>query len=362
MAETTPQRPGPGDDQLGLRRQHWLLLEDGLDLDRLAQTESLFALANGHIGMRGNLDEGEPHALPGTYLNSFYETRPLPYAEAGYGYPEAGQTVVNVINGKPIRLLVDDEPFDLRYGRPAPRAASRPARRGPAATGAWELAGPATVKVRSTRHGVAGAAGHGRHRVRGRGARRPGPGRRSVGAGRQRGGAAPVQRPPGGRRACRAPCGSCQRAADDELYLMAETERSGLRMAAMMEPPRCEGPERHRVAASRATTTSAGPRGSPPSQPGQMLRIVKLVAYGWSGRALRARRCATRCRQPSRPPAHRVGGHAAEQRAFLDGFWSRPTSGSKATTELQHAIRFALFHVLQSGVRSRGAGHPRPRA
>ena len=69
-----------------------------------------------HIGLRGNLDEGEPHAVPGSYLNSFYEVRPLPYAEGGYGYPEAGQTVVNVTNGKVIRLLVDDEPFDVRYG------------------------------------------------------------------------------------------------------------------------------------------------------------------------------------------------------------------------------------------------------
>ena len=56
------------------------------------------------------------YGLPGTYLNGFYETRPLPYAEAGYGYPEDGQTVVNVTNGKLIRLLVDDEPFDVRYG------------------------------------------------------------------------------------------------------------------------------------------------------------------------------------------------------------------------------------------------------
>ena len=55
-------------------------------------------------------------ASPGTYLNGFYETRPLPYAEAGYGYPEDGQTVVNATNGKLIRLLVDDEPFDIRYG------------------------------------------------------------------------------------------------------------------------------------------------------------------------------------------------------------------------------------------------------
>ena len=94
----------------------WAVRETELDLDRLAQTESVFALANGHIGLRGNLDEGEPFGLPGTYLDGFYEVRPLPYAEAGYGYPEAGQTVVNVTNGKIIRLLVDDEPFDVRYG------------------------------------------------------------------------------------------------------------------------------------------------------------------------------------------------------------------------------------------------------
>jgi len=94
----------------------WQVRETNLDLDLLAQSESLFALSNGHIGLRGNLDEGEPYGLPGTYLNSFYETRPLPYAEAGYGYPEDGQSLVDVTNGKILRLLVDDEPFDVRYG------------------------------------------------------------------------------------------------------------------------------------------------------------------------------------------------------------------------------------------------------
>ena len=94
----------------------WAVCERRLDLSVLAHSESIFALANGHFGLRGNLEEGEPHGLPGTYLNSFYETRPLPYPEGGYGYPEAGQAVVNVTNGKIIRLLVDDEPFDVRYG------------------------------------------------------------------------------------------------------------------------------------------------------------------------------------------------------------------------------------------------------
>ena len=88
----------------------WSVTERSLDLGLLAQTESIFALANGHIGLRGNLDEGEPHAFPGSYLNGFFETLPMPYAEGGYGYPEEGQTLINVTNAKLIRLLVDDEP------------------------------------------------------------------------------------------------------------------------------------------------------------------------------------------------------------------------------------------------------------
>ena len=57
----------------------WSVREIALDLGRMGQMESLFALSNGHIGLRGNLDEGEPSAIPGTYLGSFYERRPFPY-------------------------------------------------------------------------------------------------------------------------------------------------------------------------------------------------------------------------------------------------------------------------------------------
>ncbi len=97
------------------------------------QTESIFAPSNGHIGLRGNLDEGEPHGLPGAYLHSFHELHPLPYVEAGYGYPESGHAVINVTIGKLIRLPVDEEPFAVANGKvqhheqdrdpPSPRAA-----------------------------------------------------------------------------------------------------------------------------------------------------------------------------------------------------------------------------------------------
>ena len=85
----------------GFDVEPWQLRWRGLDLDALHRTESLFALSNGHIGVRGTFEEGEPTGKPGTYLNGFFERRPLPYAEGGYGYPEDGQTVVNVTDGRP---------------------------------------------------------------------------------------------------------------------------------------------------------------------------------------------------------------------------------------------------------------------
>ena len=57
--------------------EEWSVRETGLHLDILAQTESIFALSNGHIGLRGNLDEGEPHGLPGTYSELRLRTAPI---------------------------------------------------------------------------------------------------------------------------------------------------------------------------------------------------------------------------------------------------------------------------------------------
>ena len=51
----------------------WCARELELDLERMGQMESLFALSNGHIGMRESLDEGEPYDKPGTFLSGFYQ-------------------------------------------------------------------------------------------------------------------------------------------------------------------------------------------------------------------------------------------------------------------------------------------------
>ena len=98
----------------------WTVRETDLGLDVPAQSESAFALSNGHIGRRGNLGEGEPPRLPGAYLNGVHELRPLPYAEAGYGYPEPGQTVIDVTNGKVARRPARPTPTGPPGSRTAP--------------------------------------------------------------------------------------------------------------------------------------------------------------------------------------------------------------------------------------------------
>ena len=207
------------------------MTEDGLQLDVLAQSESVFALSNGHIGLRGNLEEGEPFGLPGTYLNAFYETRPLPYAEAGYGYPEDGQTVVNVTNGKIIRLLVDDEPFDIRYGELLDHGAR------------WTCA-----QARSRDRALALAErprGPGPHRAAGllRAALGGGDPLRSAAGGRPRSGRrrspswsptsrAPPRATPRAAAAMRAPLEAEEQEVHEHRIVLVHWTASGLRMAA----------------------------------------------------------------------------------------------------------------------------------
>ena len=91
----------------------WRLVERNFTTEFLAQNETVMSTANGYFGMRGGFYEGEPAFLHGTYINGFYESWPIPYGEKAYGFAKTGQTIVNVPDGKIIRLYVDDEPFTL---------------------------------------------------------------------------------------------------------------------------------------------------------------------------------------------------------------------------------------------------------
>jgi alpha,alpha-trehalose phosphorylase len=101
----------------------WNIIEKSFHPEFLAQLETMLAVGNGYLGMRGCPEEGGPNAENGTFINGFYETRPIVYGEEAYGFAKTGQTILNVTDSKIIKLFVDDEPFwlpnahCLRYDR-----------------------------------------------------------------------------------------------------------------------------------------------------------------------------------------------------------------------------------------------------
>jgi alpha,alpha-trehalose phosphorylase len=329
----------------------WHVRETRLDLNLLAQSESLFALSNGHIGLRGNLDEGEPYGLPGTYLNSFYEIRPLPYAEAGYGYPEAGQTLVDITNGKLLRLLVDDEPFDVRYGDLLEHERVLDMRAGTLTrTVQWRSPAGKQVKLVSTR--LVSLA------------------QRSVAAVEyvvealdefvrvtvQSELVTNEDQPPTSAdpRVSAVLNNPLQAVHHENTYraalLVHRTRESKLMMAAAMDHD-VEVPGRVEVATDAGedwarTTVICGLR------PGQKLRIVKYLAYGWS--SLRSRPALRDQAAAALSGARYTGwqGLLEAQRAYLDDFWDGADVEVEGDPECQQAVRFGLFHVLQASARA----------
>jgi alpha,alpha-trehalose phosphorylase len=93
----------------------WSLVENEFRPEFMAQMETVLALGNGYLGMRGIPDEGVPFIQNGTFINGFYESWPIVYAEEAFGFARTGQTMLNVTDSKIIKLFVDDEPFMLDH-------------------------------------------------------------------------------------------------------------------------------------------------------------------------------------------------------------------------------------------------------
>ncbi len=91
----------------------WKLTEARYSADDLGVAETLFAVGNGYLGMRGNVEEGRETHAHGTFINGFHETWPIRHAEEAFGFARVGQTIVNVPDNKTMKLYVDDEPMLL---------------------------------------------------------------------------------------------------------------------------------------------------------------------------------------------------------------------------------------------------------
>ena len=329
----------------------WAVRERELDPDMLAQSESIFALANGHLGIRGNLDEGEPRSLSGTYLGGFYESYPLAYGEIGYGFPEDSQTVVNVTDGKLIRLLVEDEPLDMHRGTLESHERVLDLRTGILERNVrWTSQAGRSVRVTSQRlvsfrdRSVAAIcyeveALHAPMRV----------------ALQSNLLANEVEAAKHGDPRAVADVGEVLESRlsvhDGLRVVLAHTTReSGLSLAAGME---------HVIDAEhepQTRTESEDDLGrvtiSAQLTPGRPLRVVKLLAYHWSAQQsidwLRDQVDASL----ESAVAEGFDGLAESQRLYLDDYWAVADVELEGDPEIQQALRFALFNLLQATARA----------
>ncbi|MBS1895370.1 MAG: glycoside hydrolase family 65 protein [Actinobacteria bacterium] len=324
----------------------WALRETAWDPRLLAQTESLFALSNGYLGIRGALEEGAPAAAPGALLNGVFERVPVPGGERGPGEPEMTERIVPVADGFRLCLHLEGEPLDLRRGTLEAHERLLDLRSG-TVTRSLRWRSPAGRRVVvHTRRMVSLAEPHlaaltyevapldGRAHIEVRSELLV----EADGTAAERDPRAGAALPPGTLEP------TLSSAAGARAVLCHRVRRSGHTVGAGMD---------HLLGGEGAFVTEATERGacltaSADAEPGSPLTIEKLLAYrrgdGGDAAGLAAGVEASLDR------ARRLGfeGLASLQRDALDSWWARADVEIDGDEHVQQALRFALFHLFQA--------------
>jgi alpha,alpha-trehalose phosphorylase len=95
----------------------WSICETEFTRGWMGNAETIFALSNGFLGIRGTFEEGRPAIEPGAFINGFHETWPIVHAEEAFGFARTGQTILTCPDATILKLYVDDEPLYLPTAR-----------------------------------------------------------------------------------------------------------------------------------------------------------------------------------------------------------------------------------------------------
>lgn len=97
----------------------WQVVEKEFHPEFNHQSEAIFSLGNGYMGLRGTLEEGLPNhvpSTPGAYINGIYETEPIIYGEYMAKQPAEYQSMINITDWKGIKILIEHEEFSMFQG------------------------------------------------------------------------------------------------------------------------------------------------------------------------------------------------------------------------------------------------------
>jgi alpha,alpha-trehalose phosphorylase len=345
----------------------WNLIEKRFMPDLLEQDETMFALGNGYLGMRGCFEEGGPIGENGTFINGFYESWPIIYPENAYGFATTGQTIVNVTDAKNIKLYVDDEPFWLPHANVSSFDRRLNMKSGTLDRDViWETPAGKHVSVKSRRlvsfeHRHVAAIWY------------------QVTLLNE---AAPIvlssemiANEPAPRRAAHDPRQAKQfiekvlnhrlsYAKDQRIVLCHATSKSRILLACAID---------HALETSLNVTwkTNYTPDAGQvvatiAAEPGQPITLVKYIVYHTSHTAPPEEVCARAERTLDRAVEMGFSALLAGQQRYMEDFWQQsdvkvitnPGRAKASTTGVQQALRFNLFHVLQASARAEITGVP----
>lgn len=356
-------------DRLRFPVDPWRLTETEFEADDLGRTETLFAVGNGYLGMRGNLEEGRDRHTHGTFINGFHETWPIRHAEAAYGLAEVGQTIVNVPDAKVIRLYVDDEPLLLSvadlvtYDRTLDFAEGVLRR-----DLVWRTPGGNRVRVR-TRRMVSFTERHLAvmtfevtvldkaapvtvssqviNREEGLDEYRSTPVRPRGGIADPRRAELPTER---------ALYPAMHWGGEDRAVLAYRCANSAMTLAVAVDHS-IETENTFEVL-TQVEEHMAKQVFRVRAQPDQPIVISKVVSYHTS-REVPPRELVDRCRRTlDRVKEEGVEHQFVEQREWLADFWARSDVEVEGEPEIQQAVRWNLFQVAQAAARAEGTGIP----
>lgn len=355
-------------DRLRFPAEPWRLVEASFSAEDLGVTETLFAVANGYLGLRGNVEEGREAFAHGTFVNGFHETWPIHHAEEAYGFARVGQTIVNVPDVKVIRLYVDDEPLLLPVADLIDYERALDLRDGVLRRELlWRTPSGKRVQIRSERM-VSFAERHlvvmtfevtlldaaapvaissqilnrqdGQDEYDVRSA--------SLGEG--------FDPRKANQFSGRVLQPQTQWGDDERLVLSYRCTNSGMTLAVAADDQletENEWDVRTQVDEDLAKHVFRVH-----AEPGKPIRLTKTVAYHTS-RGIPSRELVDRCRRTlDRAKDTGIEAQVALQRKWLDDFWARSDVEIPGRPEIQQAVRWNLFQLAQATARAEGNGVP----
>ncbi|UYO97864.1 glycoside hydrolase family 65 protein [Microbacterium sp. M28] len=345
----------------------WRLVETRYTEDGVSET--LFAIGNGYLGLRGNHIEGRGAHEHGTFINGLHETWPIRHAEQAYGFAEVGQTIINAPDAKVMRVYVDDEPISFDEADVREYSRSLDMRTGILTRDlVWETPSGKRVRMRDERM----VSFEERHlailRLEVTVENSDAPVTISCQIiNRQDGGNVYGGTPPAAQKA-----GFDPRRAEkiaERVLQPVEYWQDGLRSALSYEVT--ESGMTAAVVADHVIETDNDYSARQLCEPdiaknvfrvqakaGIPIRITKLVSYHTS-RGVPARELVDRCRRSlDRVAVEGVDEQWRAQSAWLDAFWERSDVRIEGQDSLQQATRWCLFQLAQASARADGSGVP----